>query len=81
MSRLDLHAARNLAQFGWNLLQNLDAAKSELQTTYRIKQNTDYALTVKYGQVHVLCHEVYEDSIKEVFERHEVAVQSVHTYS
>lgn len=60
--------------------ERLDAAKAELRSDYRLKLNTDYALTVKYGEVHVLSHDVFEDAIREVFAKHAVAIKTLNTY-
>lgn len=58
----------------------LEAAKAELRSELRIKLNTDYAVITKGGKVRVLCCQVYEDSIREVFERHSVVIDTLHTY-
>lgn len=62
------------------LTAQLEAAQTELREERRIKLNTDYALTVKYGKVHVLSADVYEESIREVFAKHSVPIDTLQTY-
>lgn len=63
------------------LADGLSAAKEELRETYRIKMNCDYSYTHKYNKVHVLCQEVYEDSICKVFAKHGVEIATIQTYT
>ena len=63
------------------MIAHLEAAEAELRESPRpIKLNTDYAVIVKYGKVHVLCQTVYEDSIRKLFAKHSVPVDSLHSY-
>lgn len=43
----------------------LEAAKIQLRER-RLKYGCDYTWLIKYGHLHVLCHRVYEDTIREV---------------
>lgn len=46
----------------------------------RIKHNVDYAFTYKYGEVHVLCHEVWEEEIREAANSFGINIKQFHTY-
>lgn len=63
------------------LASGLESAKEELREAYRIKMNCDYSYTHKYNKVHVLCQEVYEESICEVFAKHGVEIATIQTYT
>ena len=61
----------------------LDAANQiafRLRNEHRIKQNTDYALIVKYQEAHLLCCEVYLPTIQEEAARVGITFKSIHTY-
>lgn len=62
------------------LVARLEQIKEALRFA-RIKLNTDYAFTVKYGKVHVLCGAVYEDLIRETFGEYSVPIETLHTYN
>jgi hypothetical protein len=62
----------------WDTMAEIQA---ELREPHRYKVNVDYAYTVKSGKVHVMCHEVYQEGIREVFTRFGVEVETWHTYS
>ncbi len=53
---------------------------NELREEYRLKLNIDYAMTRKYGELHILCNKVYEESIREVSEKLGIKITSLHTY-
>ncbi len=59
---------------------HVNDAQDTLRQEHRIKKNTDYALAVKYGKVHVLCALVYEETIREVLHAHGVEVATLATY-
>jgi len=44
----------------------------------RIKVDVDYALMAKYGEIHVICYEVFADQINEVFGLAGVVIRSIH---
>lgn len=46
----------------------------------RIKRGVDYALVVKYGEVHVLSHEVFKERIIEEAAKLNLTLHSFHTY-
>lgn len=54
------------------LQQNLGDAVDDLRNRLRVKRGTDYCYTLKYGVIHVMCQQVYLESIKEVFENHDL---------
>jgi hypothetical protein len=54
--------------------------KSLLREEHRIKHGCDYALTVKYGEVHLLCQEVWLDTIQEVAGSLNITFTTIHTY-
>ncbi|MBK3779901.1 hypothetical protein G3A43_06510 [Paraburkholderia aspalathi] len=58
----------------------LEVATDELRNEHRLKLNCDYAYTLKYGHVHILCADVYDDTIREVLARHGIAIKSLYTY-
>lgn len=47
----------------------------------RIKRNTDYALTSKYGQRRIMCHEVYKERVVALAREHSVEIMEIFTYS
>ncbi len=51
-----------------------------LREERRIKQNCDYAIIFKYQEYHLLCHEVYLETIQEYAGRHGITFSTVHTY-
>jgi hypothetical protein len=59
---------------------NIDAMIQKLREDHRIKINCDYAFTIKYGEIHLLCHHTFLDSIKEVAENCGVTFTTIHTY-
>lgn len=63
-----------------NIWALVDEARKLLRADWRLKENVDYAITVKYGQVHVLCNAVFEDSIRQAFRQIQVEICSLHTY-
>lgn len=52
----------------------------KLRNEYRIKQGTDYSLTYKYSELHLLCGDVYRDTIMEVAAEFGLAFKTTHTY-
>lgn len=46
----------------------------------RVKHGTDYAMTVKYGETRIFCHEVWSPLIHEVAESIGYKLHSVQTY-
>jgi hypothetical protein len=46
----------------------------------RLKDNVDYAIIVKYNEIHILCPKVYEDLIREVVAKYNLQINSMHTY-
>lgn len=58
----------------------MEAFVNELREEYRLKLNTDYAMTCKYGEVHILCDKVFAETIQEVSIKHGVKITSLHTY-
>lgn len=60
---------------------NREAAVKEIREVLRYKLGTDYAVTYKYGKLHVLCDDVFEEGLRAAFEKHNVEVHTWHTYS
>jgi hypothetical protein len=52
-------------------LADLDKIVEEL-AGLRVKRNCDYAMLVKYGEIHVFCSTIWTEAIQEVFEKFEV---------
>ena len=53
---------------------------NELRDEFRLKLNIDYAMTQKFGELHILCDKVYEVTIAEVAEQKGIKIDSLHTY-
>ena len=51
-----------------------------LREDHRIKLGTDYAVTQKYKEIHLLCAEVFLPTILEEAERTCVTFKTTHTY-
>jgi hypothetical protein len=58
----------------------LTKALDELREDYRIKRDTDFAITCKYGKVHLLCHTCFEESVIAVLTRHGILLATVSCY-
>jgi len=63
---------------------NLDLDKKNRVINFladeRIKINCDYAIASKYGEIHIISHQVYEDRIKEVAAQFGLLITSFHTW-
>lgn len=46
----------------------------------RVKKGVDYCYTFKYGQVRVLCHDVFADAVREVARECGIDLVSIQTY-
>jgi len=44
-----------------------------------LKDGTDYVILHKYTELHVLCHAVFEESIREAFEKNSMFIYSLTT--
>ena len=53
---------------------------NELRDEFRLKLNVDYAMTRKYGELHILCAKAFAGNIKEVAEKRSIKIDSLHTY-
>lgn len=62
-------------------VEQFNLAENELANIHRIKKGVDYALAFKYGDLHVLCQELYEDTVREVLKRHGIGIKSMHTFA
>lgn len=62
-------------------LEQFNLAENELANIHRIKKGVDYALAFKYGELHVLCQELYEDTVREVLNRHGIDIKSMHKFT
>lgn len=58
----------------------VNLALHELREDFRLKAGTDFAMTYKYGERHVLCSSAFEGCLREVLAKHEVPVTTWHTY-
>ena len=58
----------------------MDEFVNELREEYRLKLNIDYAMTKKYGELHILCAKVYEETIREMSDKLGIKITSLHTY-
>lgn len=59
----------------------LGQAVRELREVHRLKEGVDFAMTNKYGELHVLSHHVFRDTIKAVLKKHDVSVTTWHGYA
>ncbi len=55
--------------------------KLHLREERHLKHGCDYALLHKYGETHILCHEVYEEAIREAARGFGVKVLTFHTFA
>lgn len=62
-------------------VEQFELAENELANIHRIKKGVDYALAFKYGELHVLCQELYEDTVRKVLNHHGVGIKSMHTFA
>lgn len=51
--------------------QNLADVVDDLREQ-RVKKGTDYNYTLKYRVLHVMCNELYKETIKAVFDNHDL---------
>lgn len=58
----------------------MDALKEDLRDNHRLKFNVDYSWTVKYGEIRIMCHNLFKDTISEVAKHHGVVVWYWLTY-
>ncbi len=60
----------------WDKLKEMtDVMREE----HRIKHGTDWNYVVHYGEVHILCPEVYKESIAEYMDRFNIK-GTIHTF-
>jgi hypothetical protein len=52
--------------------ENIGNAVDELREARRIKRGVDYSYTLKYRCLHIMCNEVYKESVKEVFDNYDL---------
>jgi hypothetical protein len=53
----------------------------ELRDQCRLKLNCDYAITLKYGEYHLLTNEVFKETICEYAEMIGIEFSTIHIYS
>jgi len=63
------------------ILSDKDRMVNFLREEKRIKLNCDYAIALKYGEVYIMSHEVYAETIKEAAVFFGVSITSFHTWS
>lgn len=61
-------------------MSKLEDMKHMLRERYRIKYGVDYAITVKYGSIRVMCHGVWKDRITEVADHFSIVIDQWFTY-
>jgi len=54
--------------------------ENALREEWRLKRNVDYAFTYKYGNIHLLCCDVFKETICEEAKKHGFTFDSVATY-
>lgn len=52
----------------------------KLRDEQRIKLGVDYTYTYKYGELHILCHAVYRETIEKYAADHNLPITTIHTY-
>lgn len=52
-----------------------------LRNEFSLKENTDYAYTYKYNNLHILCNEVWIPTIQEEAKKFNIEITRFHTYS
>lgn len=60
--------------------QSLARMVEQLRQDHRLKQNVDYAYTLKYGCLHIMCSSVYDELLRQACKRHALNVISILTY-
>lgn len=60
--------------------QRLARMVDQLRQDHRLKQNVDYAYTLKYGCLHIMCSSVYDELLRQACKRHALNVISILTY-
>jgi hypothetical protein len=73
------HVRTEFAGTNEEFYQLLEKVTAELRIE-RLKLNCDYAVTYKYGQANAMCQAVFEDTLREVFDRHRLPLVNVLTY-
>jgi hypothetical protein len=58
----------------------LTALSQRLREDYRLKENVDYAFTLKYDEVTLLCTQVYLERIVEIAAQHGITFTRTFTY-
>lgn len=67
-------------KMGTNLHERLAKMVDQLRQEHRLKQNVDYAYTLKYGCLHIMCSSVYDELLRQACVQHSLEVLSLHTY-
>jgi hypothetical protein len=62
------------------MLEALEEMVQTMREEHRLKLNTDYSYTFKYGVLRIFCDEIYKDTIVEYAMRYGLTVASYHTY-
>lgn len=60
--------------------QRLAWMVEELRQEHRLKQNVDYAFTVKYSGLNIMCSSVYEETIRQACAKQSLDVVCLFTY-
>lgn len=58
----------------------LDEVLDFVSTKTAACQGVDYAVTLKEGEVHVMCDIKFRDPLMKIFENHKVQIVTLHTY-
>lgn len=58
----------------------LNKAVRELTLYRQLKENTDFSVCFKDGQLHVLCGALHEGTVRETLGRHGAVVASWHSF-
>ncbi len=62
-------------------MSKLEELKDVLRSAYRIKYGVDYACTMKYGQLRVMCNHIWRPNIKYEADRLGLEVHEWFTYT
>lgn len=65
---------------GTNLHERLAKMVDQLRQEHRLKQNVDYAYTLKYGCLNIMCSSVYDELLRQACAQHSLEVLSLLTY-
>lgn len=77
---MEMQQASNSTSVPQHISDRLRAMTDYLRQEHRLKVSIDYAYTLKYEKLNILCASVYEDLIRDACNKHLIEIASTHTY-